>query len=334
MRCGHVLLADLHHEHAVVALRRHPRVRKAEDLAEAVTGQVALAPATLSARRGGLLERTHDMLAPFVRICQWETDLWQFPNTYCSLGENGLHKKLPRLTIKLKWYYIAAPYSVGYNFPQLQGAGAFASVLTVFHSWMSAHLIAGNAALFASCVCTSDAESGQLNRLVTQAAKYMACDHNSHQINAVKCSFRSCLVEDGLCGAGMRQGAPISVPHLTVPAAQGLNGAAEHDDLARGIALGGRAIKAAGGRPALLDVVQAQIQADGLGQQGQQRPLLQLVVQDGCVACSPAMIGTTQFRVHVWIPAHIVDSCCFLPWIASLYCGKVCVYGRAHVYSA
>ena len=95
----------------------------------------------------------------------------------------------------------------------------------------------------------------------------------------------------------------MSAAHLAVPAAQGLDGAAEHDDLARAVALGGRTVKAAGRCPAVLDVVQPQVQADGLGQQRQQRPLLQLVVQDGCVARAPAMLGTA--------------------WVASLYCGVI-----------
>ncbi len=38
----------------------------------------------------------------------------------------------------------------------------------------------------------------------------------------------------------------------------------------------------------VLDVAEAQVEADGLGQQGQQRSLLQLVVQDGCVTLTPA----------------------------------------------
>ena len=38
----------------------------------------------------------------------------------------------------------------------------------------------------------------------------------------------------------------------------------------------------------VLDVAEAQVEADGLGQQGQQRSLLQLVVQDGCVTLAPA----------------------------------------------
>lgn len=39
---------------------------------------------------------------------------------------------------------------------------------------------------------------------------------------------------------------------------------------------------------ARLDIRQAQVEADGLRQQRQQRALLQLVVQDGCVAGAPA----------------------------------------------
>ena len=38
----------------------------------------------------------------------------------------------------------------------------------------------------------------------------------------------------------------------------------------------------------VLDVAEAQVEADGLGQQGQQCSLLQLVVQDGCVTLAPA----------------------------------------------
>ena len=38
----------------------------------------------------------------------------------------------------------------------------------------------------------------------------------------------------------------------------------------------------------VLDVAEAQVEADGLGQQRQQRSLLQLVVQDGCVTLTPA----------------------------------------------
>ena len=107
-------------------------------------------------------------------------------------------------------------------------------------------------------------------------------------------------------GAGMRHRAPISVPHLAVPAAQGLDGAAEHNDVARGIALGGRAVKAAGGCPALLDVVQAQVQADGLGQQGQQGPLLQLVVQDGRVARPSAIIIIMTIVITITIIKFIM----------------------------
>ncbi len=48
-----------------------------------------------------------------------------------------------------------------------------------------------------------------------------------------------------------------------------------------------------GGRgPPVLDIVEAQVEADSLGQQGQQSPLLQLVVQDGCVAATPTVGGT------------------------------------------
>ena len=38
----------------------------------------------------------------------------------------------------------------------------------------------------------------------------------------------------------------------------------------------------------VLDVAEAQVEADGLGQQRQQRSLLQLVVQDGCITFTPA----------------------------------------------
>lgn len=38
----------------------------------------------------------------------------------------------------------------------------------------------------------------------------------------------------------------------------------------------------------VLDVAEAQVEADGLSQQRQQRSLLQLVVQDGCVTLTPA----------------------------------------------
>ena len=41
----------------------------------------------------------------------------------------------------------------------------------------------------------------------------------------------------------------------------------------------------------VLDIAEAKIEADGLGQQGQQGSLLQLVVQDGCVALAPAPIS-------------------------------------------
>lgn len=56
---GQVLLGHLLHEHAVVALRRHARVRKADDGAKLVHAQVALPATALAARRRGLLLMHH-----------------------------------------------------------------------------------------------------------------------------------------------------------------------------------------------------------------------------------------------------------------------------------
>lgn len=56
---GQVLLGHLLHEHAVVALRRHARVRKADDGAKLVHAQVALPAAAFAARRRGLLLMHH-----------------------------------------------------------------------------------------------------------------------------------------------------------------------------------------------------------------------------------------------------------------------------------
>ena len=55
MECAEVLLSHLHHENPIIALRSHAGVSKAQDLAKAITGQVALASAPLPAPRRCLL---------------------------------------------------------------------------------------------------------------------------------------------------------------------------------------------------------------------------------------------------------------------------------------
>lgn len=76
--------------------------------------------------------------------------------------------------------------------------------------------------------------------------------------------------------------------HLCIPCAERLDGAAEHDDLPCDSWLHRDIIKAAGSCPAVLHIVEAQIEADCLRQKRQQRPLLQLVVQNRRVALAPA----------------------------------------------
>ena len=87
---------------------------------------------------------------------------------------------------------------------------------------------------------------------------------------------------------------PYNSPHLGVPGAQRLDGAAEHDDLAHHRRLRHHLREAAGGRPAVLHIVEAQVEADGLGQQRQQRALLQLVVQDRGVTLSSARMSDCE----------------------------------------
>ncbi len=75
--------------------------------------------------------------------------------------------------------------------------------------------------------------------------------------------------------------------YLGVPGAEGLDGAAQDDDLPRDSWVHHDVIKAASRRPSVLHIVEAQVQADCARQKRQQSPLLQLVVQDGGVALSP-----------------------------------------------
>ena len=89
----------------------------------------------------------------------------------------------------------------------------------------------------------------------------------------------------------------LSLPHLSIPRAEGFDGAAQHDDLLRGLGVYGGPCEAGGSCPPVLHIAQAQVQADGACQQGQQRILLQLVGQDGCVACSPAIVKLISDRV-------------------------------------
>ena len=56
MECAQVLLGHFHHEHPVVALGCHARVRKAQDLAKPVARKVALAPTSLPAPCGRFLQ--------------------------------------------------------------------------------------------------------------------------------------------------------------------------------------------------------------------------------------------------------------------------------------
>lgn len=83
------------------------------------------------------------------------------------------------------------------------------------------------------------------------------------------------------------------VPCLGVPRAQRFDGTdLNHDTLRVLWALGLRGGReAAGGRPAVLHCVQAQVERDGARQERQQRPLLQLVVQDGGVAAAGGAHG-------------------------------------------
>ena len=52
--------------------------------------------------------------------------------------------------------------------------------------------------------------------------------------------------------------------HLCVPSAEWFDGTAEHDDLSYDGRLNLNAIKATGSCPALFDIIEAQVQADGL----------------------------------------------------------------------
>lgn len=57
----------------------------------------------------------------------------------------------------------------------------------------------------------------------------------------------------------------------------------------------------------VFDIVEAKVEADGLGQQGQQGPLLQLVIQDGCVTLTPACthFQFCQFRTCL----NVIGEC-------------------------
>lgn len=89
--------------------------------------------------------------------------------------------------------------------------------------------------------------------------------------------------------------------HLSIPGAEGLDGAAKHDDLLRRGCVHLLAGEAGGSRPPVFDIAQPVVQADGAGQQGQQRILLQLVGQDGRVATPPAPHQAAIFRRRIWL---------------------------------
>lgn len=76
--------------------------------------------------------------------------------------------------------------------------------------------------------------------------------------------------------------------YLSIPCAEGFDGTAEHDDLSGKVSLWRWSREAAGSSPPLLHIVQAHVEADGLRQQWQQSPLLQLIVYDGRVTSTPA----------------------------------------------
>ena len=84
--------------------------------------------------------------------------------------------------------------------------------------------------------------------------------------------------------------------HLCIPGTEGLDGTAQHDDLTRNSGIWHDIIESTGGRPSVLHVVQAQVQAHRLRQKRQQRPLLQLVVKDGRVALSPVYSRLSSSR--------------------------------------
>jgi hypothetical protein len=90
--------------------------------------------------------------------------------------------------------------------------------------------------------------------------------------------------------------------HLTVPGAERLDGTAQHHHLPRGVGVHPLPVEPRRRRPAVLDVVQPYVQAVRLRQKRQQRPLLQLVRQDGRVALSPA-------RPHGFVLAWAVVLC-------------------------
>lgn len=104
--------------------------------------------------------------------------------------------------------------------------------------------------------------------------------------------------------------------HLCVPGAEGLDGTAQHDDLARDGGVHHDFIKTAGGRPAVLDIVEAQVEAHRLRQQRQQRPLLQLVVQDRCVALAPVTHPTSALTIQAHTGDGISEFCLeMVAWI-------------------
>ncbi len=93
--------------------------------------------------------------------------------------------------------------------------------------------------------------------------------------------------------------------YLSIPGTERLDGATEHDDLPSGGRVDDEAVvKARGSRPSVLDVRQAHIEGDCLGKEGHEGSLLQLVLQDVCIALAPAEHIRCSIDAHSQYLSH------------------------------